>query len=182
MSDGIQEEIENKIIDWIINGAGGRLVIFKPENLSDGANLVVAQKGGYESKKNEGPQKSVIVKAQIFGHSSDKEAKEILICVNGQARVNDNSVFAQNINVDNFKITDNFYLMFVFLNTFKHDIGDFLCFLPLKEFIKNADKTESKNIFRFESFLASDKKDKYSKFLINKKDLSKVLLNIMSKT
>lgn len=177
----MQEEIENKIIDWIINGAGGRLIIFKPENLSDGADLVVAQKGGYESEKNEDPQKNVIVKAQIFGHSSNKEAKEIRVCVNGQARINDSSVFMKNINVDNFKIADNFYIMFVFLNTFKHDIDDFLCFLPMKEFIKNADKTQSKNILKFESFLSPDKKDKYSKFLTNKKDLSKVLLNIMSK-
>jgi hypothetical protein len=177
----MQEEIENKVIDWIINGAGGRLIIFKPENMSDGANLIVAQKGGYEPEKNEDPQKSVIVKAQVFGHSSNKEAKEIQVSVNGQTRINDSSVFTKDINIDNFKTTDNFYIMFVFLNTFKHDIEDFLCFLPMKEFIKYADKTQSENILKFESFLSSDKKDKYSKFLINKKDLSKFLLNIMSK-
>ena len=123
----------------------------------------------------------MIVKTQIFGHSSNKEAKKIMVSVNGQARINDSSVFIKNINVDNFKIADNFYIMFVFLNTFKHDIDDFLCFLPLKEFIKNADKIQNGNIFKFESFLSPGKKDKYSKFLINKKDLSKFLLNIMSK-
>lgn len=44
----IQEEIENKIIDLIALGAGGRLIVFKPEN-SD-KDLIVEKKGGYKNK------------------------------------------------------------------------------------------------------------------------------------
>ena len=43
MAENIQEEIENKIIDLVAFDAGGRLVIFKPEN-SD-KDLVVEKKG-----------------------------------------------------------------------------------------------------------------------------------------
>jgi len=44
----IQEEIENKIIDLIALGAGGRLIAFKPEN-SD-KDLIVEKKGDYKKK------------------------------------------------------------------------------------------------------------------------------------
>ncbi len=44
----IKEEIENKIIDLIALGAGGRLIVFKPENLNK--DLVVEKKGGYKNK------------------------------------------------------------------------------------------------------------------------------------
>ena len=39
-----KEDIENKIIDWIDMGASSRLIIFKPKNRKQGADLVVKKK------------------------------------------------------------------------------------------------------------------------------------------
>ena len=48
MTDNIQEKIEDKVIDCINSGAGGRLIILKPEN-SD-KDLIVEKRGDYEKK------------------------------------------------------------------------------------------------------------------------------------
>jgi hypothetical protein len=48
MPENIQEKVENKIIDLINTGAGGRLIIFKPEK-SD-KDLVVEKRGDYKAK------------------------------------------------------------------------------------------------------------------------------------
>lgn len=44
----IKEQIEDKIIDCITMGAGGRLVVFKPENLDK--DLVVEKRNDYKKK------------------------------------------------------------------------------------------------------------------------------------
>ena len=44
----IREEAEDKVIDWIALGSGGRLIAFKPEK---GADLVVQKKGDYPAKQ-----------------------------------------------------------------------------------------------------------------------------------
>lgn len=55
MVDNIKEEIEDKVIDCINSGAGGRLVIFKPEKIDlpaqAGKDLVVEKRGDYAKKK-----------------------------------------------------------------------------------------------------------------------------------
>lgn len=48
MVDNIKEKIEDKIIDCINSGAGGRLIILKPEN-SD-KDLMVEKRGDYKKK------------------------------------------------------------------------------------------------------------------------------------
>ena len=48
MTDNLQEEIENKIIDLISLGSGGRLVVFKPEKSNK--DLVVEEKSDYKKK------------------------------------------------------------------------------------------------------------------------------------
>jgi hypothetical protein len=48
MVDNIKEKIEDKVIDCINYGAGGRLIILKPEN-SD-KDLMVEKRGDYKKK------------------------------------------------------------------------------------------------------------------------------------
>jgi len=178
--ENLQEEIENKIIDWTISGAGGRLVVFKPPDPSGGADLVVVQKGEYDPAGNKDLPKSIIVKTKIFGDSSQKESTEIFISVNGLLKESDSSIFKKDVDIEAFKKTKNFYLAFVFFNILKQDIEDFICFVPLQEFTKIAGKVNNGNVFKFESFLSADKNDKYSKFFVNKKDFAQILFNKIS--
>ena len=178
--ENLQEEIKNKIIDWIISGAGGRLVVFKPENFSNGADLVVIKKGEYDPAGDKDLPKSVIVKTKIFGDFSQKESKEIFISVNGLLKETGSSIFKKNINIGAFKNIKNFYLAFVFFNILKQDIENFICFVPLQEFLKVAGKENNGDVFKFESFLSADKNDKYSEFLVNKKDFAQVLFDKIS--
>ena len=46
--ENIQEEIEDKIIDWIALNSYGRLIATKPEK---GADLIVQKKGDYSGKQ-----------------------------------------------------------------------------------------------------------------------------------
>ncbi|HCC60091.1 MAG: hypothetical protein A2402_01200 [Candidatus Staskawiczbacteria bacterium RIFOXYC1_FULL_37_43] len=179
--ENLQEEIENKIIDHITEEAGDRLVVFKPQNNSEGTDLVVAKKGLYESGEKKGKKKSIIAKIQIFGSFSKQQAKEVFISVNGQIKQSENSIFKKDIDTSKFGSKKDIYLIFVFFDVVKQDIEDFLCFMTLDNFMKIADKSGNKDILKFESFLKPEKKDKYSKFLINKKALSRDLFNIISK-
>lgn len=179
--ENLQEEIENKIIDHIIGEAGDRLVVFKPQNLLAGADLVVAKKGLYESGEKKDKKKSIIVKTRIFGSSSKQQAKEIFISINGLIKQSKNSLFKKDIDTSKFDAKKDFYLIFVFFNVIKQDIEDFLCFIALEEFKKISPPVDGKDILKFESFLEPEKQDKYSKFLINKKNLARDLFNIISK-
>ena len=142
---------------------------------------MVAKKGLYESGEKKGKKKSIIAKIQIFGSFSKQQAKEVFISVNGQIKQSENSIFKKDIDTSKFGSKKDIYLIFVFFDVVKQDIEDFLCFMTLDNFMKIADKSGNKDILKFESFLKPEKKDKYSKFLINKKALSRDLFNIISK-
>lgn len=74
MPDNIQEKVENRIIDLIALGAGGRLIVFKPENLDK--DLVVEKKGDYKRK----PIFLKIYDKEFFGKvSADKTENFYLI-------------------------------------------------------------------------------------------------------
>ena len=51
MTDNIQQEIEDKVIDDINSGVAGRLIIFNPEKTSFGADLAVERSGKYKEKE-----------------------------------------------------------------------------------------------------------------------------------
>lgn len=48
MSENIQEKIKDRVIDLIALGAGGRLIVFKPEKLDK--DLIIEKKGDYKKK------------------------------------------------------------------------------------------------------------------------------------
>lgn len=180
MADNIKEKIEDKIIDWVVKGSGNRLVVFKPENMVGGIDLVVEKKGDYETGPDKNPADNLVIRAQTFGKSQKKKAKEISISVNGQVGVGGNNIFIKDINIEGFTSNKNFYFIFAFFDILKQDISDNVCFISLEEFKKNAGATQAKNTLKFESYLSQSKKDQYSEFLVNKKDLSQVLFHIIS--
>lgn len=94
MFDNLKEKIEDKIIDLINFSAGGRLIIYKPEEngLSSQMykDLVVEKRGDYK-------------KTPIF------------------IKIYDKSELSQNSDVT---VDDNFYLIFAHFDIVKQDIED----------------------------------------------------------
>lgn len=179
MSEKIQEKIENRIIDFINLNSGGRLIVLKTKEAGSDINLFVKKKGDYESPKTETPENKNVVKARIFGVSKKKNINEVYLSVNGQAKTTDNNLFIKEINLENFDESKNIYFIFIFFNVLKQDIEENICILSLKQIKEKADLVKE-NIFKIESFLSKNKKDKYSEFLFNKKEVSRFFLNIIS--
>jgi len=124
MTDNIKEKIEDKIIDLINAGAGGRLVIFKPEK-SD-KDLVVEKRGDYKAKP---------ISLKIY----------------------DKADFPQNEK----PVQDgNFYLVFAHFDIIKQNIEDSIFIVPSLKFTGL---------------------DDISKFLVNKKDIGKFLMEALDK-
>ena len=114
MEEKIHEKTENKIIDLINQGAGGRLIVFKPEK-SD-KDLAVEKRGGYN-------------KPPIF----------LKIYVQNALLKEEN--FIKNVSVDNLAKEDYVYLIFAYFDIIKQDIEDYVWFIPLIDFAgaKNQD-------------------------------------------
>jgi len=106
MTDKIQEEIEDKIIDLITLGGGSRLVVFKPEN-SD-KDLMVEKRGDYKKKK---------ISLNIY---------------NGE--FSDAGDFKKIISQLVVRPEENFYLVFVRFNIVKQDIEDNFWIVPSLSF------------------------------------------------
>jgi hypothetical protein len=106
MTDNIQEEIEDKIIDLIASGASGRLIVFKPEN-SD-KDLIVEKRGNYKKK---------VISLNVYGREffgDQNIAKEIY----------------QLAGKKNLNAEENFYLVFVRFDIVKQDIDDSFWIIP----------------------------------------------------
>ncbi len=132
MADNIQEGVENKIIDCIVLGSGGRLLATKPEESKTAADLVIKRKGEYELKKDKNAVEQIIVKVKAFGSRSKKNKDEIFLAVRSQK---------ENIDVSKFGIAKNFYLLLAFFDIVKQDIEDNIRIIKLdeskKEFLIN---------------------------------------------
>ena len=119
MAENIQEEIENKIIDLVAFDAGGRLVIFKPEN-SD-KDLVVEKKGEYKKKA-------------FFLNIYGIEGSDI------------NEKIRQLIDKNKIKAENNLYLVFVTFDVIRQDINDSLWVIPSLDLSKIS---KTKDLKRF---------------------------------
>jgi len=155
MVDNIQEKIENKIIDCINSGVSGRLIIFKPEdkNLSD--YLAVERRGKYNES-------------------------EIYFQINGMVGPLKDNIFVKDFLEDDFIVDNNFNLFFVYFDIVEQKINDYIWLIPTSQFRDIATVIKSpdgKNFLRFEASLDVENKNKYSKFLVNSKDLGKLILN-----
>ena len=105
----LQEEIEDKVIDCIALGSGGRLVAFKPENPDK--DLVVEKRADYAKKK---------ISFDIF--RIDRPTQEAL------AKHINGLVTAQSIKEEN-----DFYLLFLSFDIVSQKLGDNFWVIPSKE-------------------------------------------------
>ena len=104
MKDIKYTKVEEKIIDWIALGSGGRLVAFKQE----GDILVVEKKGDYSGKKlffkvTDSLQENLPGLYYISAHFDEIKQKldeEILISANGKKPVEMNSKEFNNFLID----------------------------------------------------------------------------------
>jgi len=148
----IEEEIEDKIIDWITLDVGGRLIASKPEKNAFGADLSIEKRGDYKGR-------NILFKICSFIGPTNL------------------SKLIKDFPKDAFKSDKNFYLLFVYFDSVKQKISDYVWLVPSIQFKDMAELIESKDnqdMLRFESSLDTKEKDKYSKFLINTKDLGKL--------
>ena len=153
MSENIQEEIENKIIDQITAIASGRLIVFKPEKSDLGADLVVEHRGKYKEEPL-----SFKVISFVGATSKNDFSKEIL--------------------ESELKIDEDLYLLFVYFDEVKQKINDYGWLIPSLSFKDIADTYgEEKKIFKFEASLKVNSKDKYSRYIINIKEFGKLLVD-----
>ncbi len=132
MSNNIQKDVENKIIDCIVLGSGGRLLVTKPEEFKNGADLVIKRKGEYEPEKDKNAVEQIIVRVKAFGSRTKKSNEEIFLAVRSQK---------ENIDISKFGISKNFYLLFALFDIVKQDIEDNIRIVKLdeskKEFLVN---------------------------------------------
>jgi len=152
--DNIQEEIEDKIIDYINVGATGRLIISKPEKSPIKADLIAERRGKYKENK-------------------------MYFQINTFVRPAGSKVFIKEFLQEGFKAENDFYLLFVCFDEVEQKINDNIWLVPSSDFRDVADVTKSvggKKFLKFEAVLDSKNADKYSKFVINIKDIGKLIL------
>lgn len=150
-----EEDVENKIIDLIVLGSGNRLIVFKPENDPRGADLIVKKRGG--RKKNEAFFKIFSFIGPIAGNSLIK-----------------------NILHQDFNPEKDFYLLFAYFDEVRQEINDYIWIIPSLEFRDIADRVDSggKKALRFKASLDIKEKNEYLRFLVNKKELGKLLIKL----
>lgn len=141
-----KEDIENKVIDWINAGSSGRLTIFKPTDLAGGIDLVIKKRADYKGK-------------------------EISLQIQGSANLNDAGHFTVDVAKKDINFKDNSYIVFIFFDVMDQDIDNKIWLIPSSDFVSLAKSDDMGLILKFES-----SESQYAKFLLDKKDLSKVLL------
>jgi hypothetical protein len=163
MAENIQKEIEDKVIDCINSGVAGRLIIFKPEGAPFGADLAVERRGKYK-------EKSIYFQINSFvEHGKDNNlVKDFL--------------------QESFKVNENFYLLFVYFDEIRQKISDYIWLIPSSQFRDIAQVVKSgpegypgKNLLRFEASLDIKNKNKYSKFIVNTKELGELILDALER-
>ena len=139
MTNNIREDVENKIIDCIVFGSNGRLIVFKPEEHKTSVDLIIKRKGEYEPEKDKNTVEQIIVKVRAFGSKTKKNKEEIFLAVRGQT---------ENVDISKFNIAQNFYLLFVNFDMVKQDIKDNIRIVKLDE-SKKEFLTDKKNLAQF---------------------------------
>jgi hypothetical protein len=154
MAENIQEKIEDKVIDCINSGVAGRLIIFKPEERDFGADLAVERRGKYKDNK-------------------------MYFQINSFTRHTGSDNFVKDFLQKDFKTNGNFYLVFVYFDDVRQKISDHVWLVPSLQFRNIADilkSDENENVFRFQAPLDVKNKNKYSKFVVETKQLGKIIL------
>lgn len=178
-----KEEIENQIIDLIILGAGGRLIAFKPENDLNEIDLIVEKRNRYEASIIEKRGGFSIRKGKTLMNLKPKEEGIFFKIVSSSGHIM-GSNFIADIVENKLAINNDLYLIFVHFDEVKGQINDLLWVVPSIDFKNIADQVKSAKgevLLRFESLLDVNIKNKYSKYLVDKKDIGRYLLEVISK-
>jgi len=157
LEDRKKEVIVNKIIDWITKGSGDRLIVLKGGPAS-GIDIVIKKRGEYGDKA-------------------------INLQVRERQSLEPGNVFKEEIQQKGFEPSNDFYLIFVYLDIVEQEISEYVWVVPSLEFRDIAELTiggDGENILKFEAPLDESQKNKYSKFLINKRNLGKLFLEIIA--
>jgi hypothetical protein len=146
MAENLQEKVEDKIIDLIALGAGGRLVVFKPEKSLGHSPSAVA---GQARPMGEADKDLVVEK------KGDYNGKVIYLNVY-RRELSDNKDLGKEIyqlilGKNNPKIDNNFYLLFVYFDIVKQEINDDFFIIPSLNMQNIAGKED------FSTFLVSKK-------------------------
>lgn len=164
MTENIQEEIEDKVIDCINSGVGGRLIIFKPEENTLGADLAVERRGKY------------------------KEG-EIYFQINSIVGPIKENSFVKDFLQENFKADKNLYLLFVYFDEVGQKLSDYIWLVPSTQFediaqVVKAGKPDGfsgKNLLRFQVSLNIKDTNNYSRFIVKTKELGNIILDALEK-
>ncbi len=153
--ENIKEAIEDKVIDCINTNVEGRLIVFKPQKKGQEDYLAIERRGQYKEGKIYFQVNSLVIPAK-------------------------STVFVKDFFQESFKADKNFYLLFAYFDEVRQKIDDYVWLVPSSQFIDIADvvkPSDGKNLLRFESSSDFKNKNKYSKFLINIKDLGDIILS-----
>lgn len=149
-----KEKIKNKIIEWITTSADSPLIVAKPAVESNStADLVVEARSEYE----------INYRISLKIQNCQKKPLEKFLT----SSVDENEI----------ALKSDFYFLFIFFDIISQDIFEYIWLIPAEKFFEIADK--KRNIATFETPLDINGQNKYSRYLINKKDLGKILTKII---
>lgn len=155
MPENIQKKIENEVIDILNISSGGRLVVSKSEKNKFGIDLRIQRRGNYK----ENPYDFRIV--SFIDRPKD-------------------NIFVKDFGETELYTGKDFFLLFVYFDRIKQRINDYIWLIPSLQFEDMAEillLEGSKKALRFQGSLNAEKKDKYSKFLVDRKDLGKLIFD-----
>lgn len=113
MFENIQELVEDKLIDWIVEETEGRVVCTKPEK---GADLFVQKKGDY-------PGKALSFKLEFFVTPADDEHN-----------------FTREIKKETIRPAKDFYFIFFGFDEISQKISEKIWLVPSEDFAKTDGK------------------------------------------
>jgi len=153
----VQEKILDKVIDWIITTSAGQLIITKPLGESAMADLVIEKRGKYYNE----------AKTYLQIRECEKNLSE--------------KVYRAEVSEGEFEPNENILLLFLYFDIVSQDITN-IWLIPANVFPKIAKTVFSndKKVLLFETSIDIEKRNQFSKFLVNKDDLSRVLKGTLS--
>ncbi|MBI3631505.1 MAG: hypothetical protein HY219_01390 [Candidatus Staskawiczbacteria bacterium] len=177
----IEENIENRIIDLITKGSEDRLIAFKPRENTGSVDLVVKKRGEYKPQEIIKKTKTSFKVGGVFSAPPKTKSEELSFQINVFVGPGKTDIISKDISQDNFISNKGFYSMFIYFDEVKQDVGN-IWIVPSFMFLEIAEPQKlenNKTILRFETTVNPEKQDKYSRFLIDKKELGNFLLQII---
>ncbi len=159
MKDGLTPHqkgdiIEHLIADLIVLGSNGALTTYVPISDLEGIDIIVNQRGGYNS---------------------------LYIQVKGRFILKDGHRFIANIRKATFGTNQRMYFIFAYFDSKTQGIHDTLWLVPSEEIEKLPTRNSKQGPrFRFTASIANDSEDKMSRFKVSREELAEELGVVLS--